>query len=238
MNATEILGDLVLSARILALEGHEQFYLGHVSARVPGHADHVLIKRTGVALASVTEADFLRIDLDGTILSGDGALHHETPIHTEIYRRRPDVAAVVHTHPHYTAALAASNADFLLVSQDSIPFFKGLARYASPELVSTRAAGADMAAALGNANAMIMNNHGLTVGGPDIQHATFLALSLERSLATQSRAASLGTVAVIDTEHALRMHTYFEQQYQGRVGMVWDYFKAKLIDEDTRGLPQ
>jgi L-ribulose-5-phosphate 4-epimerase len=96
------LRELVASAcRILHNEGHEHFYLGHVSAREPG-SNLVCVKPAGIGLGEVASADDVVVmDLDGRKIEGARPLHHEMPIHTEIYRRRPDVNCVVHTHPFF-----------------------------------------------------------------------------------------------------------------------------------------
>jgi L-fuculose-phosphate aldolase len=98
---------LALACRVLSDQGHDHFFLGHVSARhASGDAAGVWIKPSGLGLGEVKADDLALMDLDGRQLRGERPLHNEMPIHTEIYRRRPDVGAVVHTHALYTAAEA------------------------------------------------------------------------------------------------------------------------------------
>src|SRR5581483_9185002 len=134
----------------------------------------------GLGLEEIQADDLALMDLDGRQLEGKHRLHNEMPIHNEIYRARPDVQAVVHTHPFYAAALTASGARFEMVSQDSLPFAEGLGWYPSAELVMTAEQGQAVAAALGERRAVLMKNHGIAVVGPSIEVATVWASELER----------------------------------------------------------
>src|SRR5919106_3714235 len=92
----EIKSKLATLCRLLEHLGLIDFS-GHVSARVPG-TENVLINPRNVARCKVTPADLLTIDLDGRVLEGRSGPPSEFPIHTEIYRVRPDVMSVVHLH--------------------------------------------------------------------------------------------------------------------------------------------
>lgn len=221
--------DLATACRILAGEGHEHFFLGHVSARLPDGPGLCLIKRTGIGLGDVTTEDLLVVDAERAVLAGVGSLHHETPIHTEIYRHRPDVGCVVHTHPPHAVAFSATDAPLRIVSQDSIPFRDGVPRFPDPRLVVTPDRGTALALALGPRAAVIMANHGLTVAGPDVRHAIFLAVSLERSLATQAAAGRLGAPCDIPDDVAREMADYFDHHYRGRVESVWDALARRHV---------
>jgi L-fuculose-phosphate aldolase len=97
------------ACRILALEGYADLTLGHVSGRATGD-DLVHIKRKGVALDEVDADDVIELDLrhDEVPLTPD--MHLEAVLHTEVYKARPDVGAVVHGHPPFATAFAATGA--------------------------------------------------------------------------------------------------------------------------------
>src|SRR5579864_9701836 len=116
---------VALACRILAAGGHEDFTLGHVSAR-DGAEDTVYIKRNGLGLHEVTPDDVLTIDLDRRKLAGEGDVHLEAVLHTEVYRLRADVGAVIHTHPPYATALGASAARLEMLGHDAVLFKDGL----------------------------------------------------------------------------------------------------------------
>src|SRR5207244_7433770 len=98
------------ACRILALEGYADLTLGHVSAR--GLDGEIWIKRKGVSLDEVEPEDVVAID------DTDAVMHLETVLHTGVYAARPDVGAVVHGHPPYATALAATGCELELLTPD------------------------------------------------------------------------------------------------------------------------
>ena len=92
------------------MQGYEDLTLGHVSVRgLDGRT--IYIKRKGVALGEVTPGDVVAVDLEDGLRNGASGMHLETVLHTEVYKRRPDVGSVVHGHPPYATAFSATDAD-------------------------------------------------------------------------------------------------------------------------------
>ena len=170
------------SCRILAMGGHGDYTLGHVSARAAG-GEHILMKPNGLGLEEVAPGDVLALDLEGAKLSGAGPIHLEYVLHTEIYKARPDVGAVVHTHPPYATAFGATDATLELLNHDAVLFREGLAYFDdTAELIVRPEQGAAVAAALGDKRVLVMRGHGLIVTGETVPWATYAALTLERVL--------------------------------------------------------
>jgi L-fuculose-phosphate aldolase len=217
---------LALACRVLFAEGHEHFYFGHLSARATT-GDGIWVKPAGVGLEEAEAADMALMDADGRKLEGERALHEEMPIHTGIYRARPEVQAIVHTHPFHAAALSASQARVEIVSQDAMPFAEGVRLYPSAELVMTAAQGQAVAEALGDRRAVLMQNHGITVVGPSIETATVWAAELERACRTQLAASQFGPLAPIPPDAVVRMYDRFERGYPGRNEAIWRYLVRK-----------
>lgn len=192
-NVEALRQDVADACRVLATEGYTDLTLGHVSARVPGR-DAILVKRKGLALEEVRAEDVVMVDLDGHHLEdGDTDLHLETALHTEVYRARPDVGAVVHGHPMYATALAATSAELEMLTHDAVLFVEGLPRYeASPDLVTSSAEGAAVAVALGASRAVLMRNHGVLVVGATVPWAAVTAATLERAARIQAIACGMG----------------------------------------------
>jgi L-fuculose-phosphate aldolase len=213
---------VVDACHILFNEGQEHFHLGHVSAREPG-SRVLCVKPSGIGLGEVEVDDLALMNLDGSKLAGRRSLHHEMPIHTEIYRRRPDVNCVVHTHPFYAAAFSAAAAELQMVSQDSVLFAGGIGRYDSAVLVVTRDQGQRLAQALGDRRVVVLRNHGIAVAGPTVQDATFHAISFDRSLRMQHAAAQLGPIDPIPPDQVRAMVEYFDRSYQGRIEVTFQY---------------
>jgi L-fuculose-phosphate aldolase len=200
MTDPELRVSLADACRILAAEGHEAFELGHVSVRVAPGADRFWVKPAGIGLGEMTPEAALLCGLDGAVVEGTGRLHREQPIHAAIYRAREDVGAVVHTHPPNTVAFSASDAAFIVVSQDGVPFRDGVGRFGLARLITTREQGDALAATLGAGTAVVMRNHGLTIAGSSLEEAVVLAVAFERSLATQLLAARFGALVPIPAE--------------------------------------
>lgn len=218
----EVRGGVADACLILGHTGHEHFFLGHVSARSTA-GNSFWVKPTGMGLAETTIDDLVLSDLDGQRLAGEHRLHQESPIHAEIYRARPDVNAVIHTHPMQVAAFAGAEAEFRMVSQDSVLFVDGVARYDDPRLVVTAEQGRAVAEALGEHTVVVMRNHGYTVAAGSLPAAIVLAASFERSLELQRLASEFGAVREISDAEAHEMAAYFATSYHGRIEAMYGW---------------
>lgn len=183
---TEPLRDLARGHRILAMEGHEELILGHLSWRDPSGRGF-WIKRHGIGMAEVWEpGDLILLAFDGERLDGTGNRHAEWPIHAEIYRARPDVASVAHTHAFHATAFSATAGPLRAVALPGTYFREDVPRYTdTAHLVDTPELGRAVAAALGNASAVLMRNHGVTFCGPSLDHCVSLGYFLERACRQQ-----------------------------------------------------
>lgn len=204
------------ACRILAAYGHGDLTLGHVSARA---GDRVFMKRKGLALEEVAPRDVLVLDLAGRRVRGNGPVHLEVPLHTEVYKARPDVGAVIHTHPIYATALGAAEATLLPLSHDALLFPDGLAVFDdTADLIMSAEVGADIARALGTRRAVLLRNHGVLVVGKDVRWAVFAALTLERAIMVQAVASRLGEprpipAALLGPLHASKYRDEFMDEY-------------------------
>jgi ribulose-5-phosphate 4-epimerase/fuculose-1-phosphate aldolase len=219
MDGRTLAGQIAWACRILAMDGHGDYTLGHVSARA---GDLVCMKRNGIGLEEVTPEDVLTISLEREKVAGEGSVHLEAVLHTEVYRARPDVGAVVHAHPPYTTALAATTATVELINHDAVLFHDGLGVFAeTAELITRPDQGAAVARALGNHRAVLLANHGVLVAGKDVPWAVYSALTLERAVMIQSLARSLGPLRTMSKEMAEQV---FPGKYQDRfVETYWRY---------------
>lgn len=214
------------ACRILAIGGHGDLTLGHVSARQPG-SERCFIKRKGLSIDEVKPGDVLTTDLDGKKVDGYGEVHLEVVLHTEVYKARPDVGAVVHTHPPYATALGSAQSRLEYVSHDAVLFSDGLGVFEqTAELITLPEQARGVAAALGERRAVLMRNHGVLVVGKDVPWAVLAALTLERAVRLQFIASVLGPLKTIEPEMAKRMlpdkyRDEFTEQY-------WDYLIRKV----------
>jgi L-fuculose-phosphate aldolase len=221
----QLRADLAEACRILAAEGHEHFDLGHASVRSAA-VEGFWVKPAGLRLSEVSAGDLVLLDLEGRRLAGDSQLHSELPIHTEIYRRRSDVGAVIHTHPFNTAAFSASGATFEMVSQDSVLFVEGFGRFDSPQLIRSRELGMALAQTLAGGSVVVLRNHGLVVAAPSLEVAVVLAVSFERSLALQLAAARLAGVVAMSAAEASELARSLETSGPERMARLYRALRA------------
>jgi ribulose-5-phosphate 4-epimerase/fuculose-1-phosphate aldolase len=199
-------------------------YLGHASARVPG-TDRVVIKPKHSpkirSMAALGPEDMAVVDLDGNLLEGIDKPPAEVFIHTEIYRARPDVHSVVHTHqPTATLAgvLGLPIEPTLHVPATFVP--SNPPTWPHPLLVNTPELGHDLAAALGDEPFCHLQGHGIVSVAADVPHATVGAAMLEQLAETALRAAGTGLKPRVITPEEI-------ETLRGQVAGVegrWAYF--------------
>src|SRR5512147_2869863 len=166
-----LIDDLVDANRILADRGVLDGF-GHVSVRDPRRADRFLLSRS-LAPASVSREDIMRFDLDGAPVDGDARKPYlERFIHGSIYRRRPDVHAVVHSHAPSVIPFAASSVPLKPVYHmgsflgTGAPVFEIRERFGATDmLVREPAHGRALADSLGGAAVVLMRGHGFCAVG-------------------------------------------------------------------------
>ena len=210
------------SCNILAIEGHWDNILGHVSVRIPGE-NAILMKPHSFGFEEIRPYHLIVCDLDGNKIRGDFERHSEVFIHTGIYKARPDVHCVVHTHPPYATAFASLRQPLRPISHEGSIFHEGLPLFdyttlliRSPEL------GAKVAESLGKCRGLLMKNHGSTVVGETVEVATLHAVFLEKAARIQLLATASGEPSWSSDEEA---RTKYDQVYTPhRLGTMWDYF--------------
>jgi L-ribulose-5-phosphate 4-epimerase len=225
----EQLKQLVATAsNVLAADGHDDLIWGHASARDP-EGRGIWIKEAGWGLDEMTADRVHLVSPDGAVLDGAGPRHSEYPIHTEILAARPDVGAVVHTHPPHAVALAASGQSLRPISHAANMFVPPeVPRFtATADLILTRNLGKNLASRLGEANAVFLVNHGIVTVGPDLQTATVRAVILERAAQQQLLASAFSSWPTWsdEAESLAKRENIFNAD---AIAAVWDYLVRKL----------
>ncbi len=237
MNAATAMTELEAREKLIAagliLDAADQGDLtrGHVSLRLPGDPTHFLMKPHSRGLDEITLENIVVCNLDGEKVGGGGRRHSEVYIHSEIYKRRPEVMSVIHTHPTHAVALSATGKAVLPISQPSVAFWGGEADgvpyfTATIDLIRTQDMGAGVAAALGPHKAVLLRNHGVAVVGACIEEATVLALLLEEACKIQLLAqASGGVGAVFSDDSIQRLHHNITRPEQYTIN--FDYLRRR-----------
>jgi ribulose-5-phosphate 4-epimerase/fuculose-1-phosphate aldolase len=179
--------------RALAAAGQADMVWGHPSVRDP-EGRGVWLKCSGWGFEEVDASRIVLVSPDGQVLAGNGPRHIEYPIHTEIMAARPDAGAVVHTHSAAANAFCALDVPLRpLDHAGSLFCYPQIPRFTvTGGLIKDRALGEALAAALGDAVACLMPQHGIVAVGADMPAAIMTAVLLDRACKTQLAAMAAG----------------------------------------------
>jgi L-fuculose-phosphate aldolase len=212
------------AVRTLAGGGILTLMVGHVSWRDPesgqiavlGHAH-----KEHKTLDAVTEDEIILMDGDGVRTEGRYEPAGEKYIHTEVYRARPDVMAVVHGHPELCIACSLANRPFRPVYYRAAQFFPEVPILDYPGQIDTAEKGRRVAAALGPGKGLLLRGHGIVAVGASLEEACVNAFTLEANARLMIYASALGPTVPL-REEDLSAHrptsawTYYVHTYDNR----------------------
>ena len=229
----ELLRDLAAASHILAAQGVVDGF-GHVSMRHPAAPDRYLMARS-IAPALVTPADIIEYDLDSNPCNANGrGSFLERFIHGEIYKARPDIMSVVHSHSPSVVPFGLvgvpmqamfHNAAFIAAGVPVFDIRDGFG--ATDMLVGNGAKGVALAKAMGNKDIVLMRAHGAVACGPTLQSAVFRAVYTEVNARIQHWTAALGggaPMAALDVEEG-RLADAVNQNAGRR---AWDLWRTQV----------
>jgi ribulose-5-phosphate 4-epimerase/fuculose-1-phosphate aldolase len=222
--------DLVAANRILADQKVLDAY-GHVSARHPKDPQRYFLSRSR-APELVEAADLVEYDLDSHAVDGDRRPPYlERFIHGEIYRARPDVVAIVHSHAASVIPYGCSTvklrplfhmAGFL---GEGPPVFDIAELFGHTDLlVKNKAQGEALAKALGKHSVALMRGHGYVAVAHTLQIAVYRAIYTQVNAALQQSAIALGGgVTYLDPTEA----ELAQANIEATIGRPWELWKAR-----------
>jgi L-ribulose-5-phosphate 4-epimerase len=220
--------ELAYACRILAANGQNDTIYGHVTYREAG-AQTFWMKPAAMGLDEITPDTLMRLDLDGNVVEGDLPRHVEFPIHAEIFRARPAIACVIHTHPIHSIAFAATGQPLRAVSHEGAQFTPpDIPRFTrTSDLITTRELGEEVAITLGESLACYLINHGIVVAGTSIEKAVVSAINLERASQVQLLASACGQPIswTSDEEIPGKRAKIFHEDH---VRNVWKYYCRRI----------
>ena len=232
-----LIDDLVAASRILAGHGVLDAY-GHASARSDRHPERFLMSRSR-APALVTAADLMEFDADSEALRGDQRKGFiERYIHGEIYRARPDVMAVVHSHSPSVIPFGVTRTRLRPVYHMGSFLWSGApvwdirkVREDNDVLVRDRPLGRALAGALGQCSCVLMRGHGMTVIGDSVPEAVFRAIYTEMNARLQIQAGQLeGPIEFLSDEEGRRATV----SNRGTIERPWELWKSEALGRRQR----
>jgi L-fuculose-phosphate aldolase len=156
------------------------------------------MKASGWGFEEVDASRIVLVSPAGEVLAGSGPRHIEYPIHTEIMAARPDAGAVVHTHSAAACQFAALDVPLRPIDHAGSLFcYPDIPRFTlTGGLIKNQSLGQALAAALGDAVAILLPQHGIVTVGPDLPAAVMAAVLLDRACRAQLAAMAAGPLRV------------------------------------------
>ncbi len=188
---------------------------GNVSGRDP-ETGLVVIKPSGKLFDELTPENMVIVDLDCRVVEGDLGASTDTASHVEVYRHRPDIMGMVHTHSNYATAFAAVGKPIpacLTAIADEFGMTIPCSAYAK---IGGRAIGQEILRCTGGSNAILVRQHGVFTIGRTVEKAVKAAVMVEDAARTVWLAMQIGEVQELEPEEVLANYT----RYQNRYGTV------------------
>ncbi len=185
---------------------------GNVSARDPD-TGLVAIKASGIRYELLRPDHVVIVDLEGRVVEGAYTPSSDTASHLYIYRNRPDVGGIVHTHSPYATAFAAVNRPIPPVLTAIGDEFGGPIPVGGFALIGDDAIGKVVVSSIGSSPAILMRNHGVFTIGPTAEAAVKAAVMTEENAKTVWLALQIGTPENIPPEDLARLHERYVRVY-------------------------
>ncbi|MUL66772.1 aldolase [Mycobacterium sp. CBMA 234] len=199
---------LALTCRALFDAGHDSGLAGQITARAEEPGTYYT-QRLGLGFDEITAGNLLIVDEDLNVLEGDGMANPANRFHSWIYRARPDVNCIVHTHPFHVAALSMLEVPLAVSQMDIAPLYDDCAFLADwPGVPVGNEEGEIISGALGDKKAILLAHHGQVVAGASVEEACSLAVLIERGAKLQLAAMAAGPIAPLPDRLAREAHDW------------------------------
>jgi ribulose-5-phosphate 4-epimerase/fuculose-1-phosphate aldolase len=211
--------DLAALHRICWSWGWSEAVVNHMTFMVPGSSEHFLLIPYGLHWSEVRASDFMIVNLDGGVVSGEGRAElSAVSLHGPLHRLLPHARCVLHTHQPNISSLTALKDQTLLMAHQDAMIFHGAVAYLDSydDLPLDASAGEVCAKAMGDNIVLLMKNHGPMVVGETIAKTFQTLYYLDRVANVQMRALSTGRpVETISGRLAAETGPFFRKHYLG-----------------------
>src|SRR5437016_1229462 len=215
--------------RLLEAEGILD-YSGHVSARIPGR-DAFAIQIGSTSRAEVAPDSMLVVDYAGKVIEGEGQPPSELPIHLEILKSRPDVAAVLHSHMELAIAFTMMQGVTLVPMRARASRWKsGIPTHPDPSHIKLKEQGEALAKTLGPHHAALMRAHGLVLVAESARALFIDAVHFKENATAQMQALQAGARPLPLTEAEIAQIERMELR-AWHVKKLWNYYARKGLAE-------
>jgi len=207
----------------------------HISLRVPGMPELMLIKKHHLLYEEVTASNLVLADMTGDLDEGSDVNRPGFVLHGAILRARPDLSCIVHIHSTAGLAMSAHGTGLRMLSQNALRFYKRIGYHPYEGITDGPAEGPRIAAALGTDNiAVILRNHGLAVAGRTPREAfertRDLILACETQLMIEAATDDIVEIPEAVCERVARQYVAHDA---GRGAADWPAWIRRLDRIDT-----
>jgi len=185
---------------------------GNVSARDP-KTGLIVIKASGIRYEEMHPKHMVVVDMDGKVVDGEFKPSSDVYSHLYIYKHRPDVGGVVHTHSAYATAFAVVNKPIPVVLTAIADEFGGPIPCGGFALIGDDAVGKVVVDSIGKSPAVLLKNHGVFTIGKDPKSAVKAAVMTEENAKTVWLAMQIGTPDEISQEDVKKLHHRYTHVY-------------------------
>jgi len=209
--------DVLEASKLMHSSGLVAAVWGNVTARVPG-TDRIICTPSGVEYATMTEEQLCEIDLNtGEQVGGRLKPTSELKLHLAIYRARPDVMGVMHTHSTYASAFSVAHKDIPPVVEDLAQVVGGSVACAKYALPGTDELGCHTVKSLGAKGAVLLANHGMVGVGPTVMEALRVCQIVEKGAKIYALAKMVGNPFLLSLEDVEYLRDAYTNSYgQGK----------------------
>ncbi len=218
---------MAIACRMLAHRGHCSNLAGQVTVINP-ETGTVIAPPMGRSFEEIKPEDFIEVDFDFNALNTDQKPNPATLFHLWIYRKRPDVRCIIHTHPHHACALAMLGVPLHVAQMDMCMFYDDCAHLKEwPGVPIADDEGRIISTALDNKRAILLANHGPLVVGKSIEEALYLAIALEDAARLQLLAMSAGIIQSVGRKEGQEAHDFLLQDTI--VNMTFNAYARQML---------
>lgn len=218
---------LAIAGRILAAEGHDSGLAGQLSARAEKPGTYYML-RFGLGLEEASPENLLLVDDDLNVLEGEGMPNPSNRFHLWVYRAKPHVQSIMHTHPPHISALSMIGVPLAVSHMDTSLFYEDCAWL--PEWPGTPIGdeeGRLISEAIGDKRTILLAHHGQLAACATIEEATVLSIFIERAAKLQLMAMGAGEIKAIDPALAREAHDY--RLKERAIGATFYYYARRAL---------
>ena len=212
MPAWSVRQKLALTCRILHGKGHKSGLAGQISAR--GEEEGTFYsQQLGLGFDEITASNLLKVDVDLNVIEGGGMVNPANRFHTWLYRARPDVNCIIHTHPTHTVALAMLERPLKIAYMDVCVLYDDVAFLPIWTGIPVgNEEGKVIAETIAGKRAILLSHHGMIVTGRTVEEACAVAVMFERAAELQLLAETAGEIKPIAPELGRAAHDWISRR--------------------------